>query len=55
MNYIGGIVMGALVIFNDEFLTISIENKDVFIETFKKGFPMEKLATLLELRNSPMA
>jgi uncharacterized protein len=39
--------MGALIIFNDEFLTISIENNDVFIETFKKGFPMERLATLL--------
>jgi uncharacterized protein (DUF342 family) len=39
--------MSALVIFFDEFLKISIENNEVFIETYKKGFPMEKLATLL--------
>lgn len=39
--------MSGLVIFFDEFLKISVENKDVFIETYKKGFPMEKLASLL--------
>lgn len=39
--------MCAMVIFYDEFLKISIENKDVFIETYKKGFPMEKLAAVL--------
>ncbi len=39
--------MGALVIFYDEFLKLSIDNHDVFIETYKKGFPVEKFAELL--------
>lgn len=39
--------MSSIVIFNDEYLCITIENKDVFVETFKKGFPMEKLPVLL--------
>ena len=42
--------MDTEVIFLDEFLKISVEGKNVFIETYKKGFPMEKLAALLERR-----
>ena len=43
----GGVCMSSIVIFNDEYLCITIENKDVFVETFKKDFPMEKLPFLL--------
>lgn len=39
--------MGSNVIYNDEFIKIFIVDNDVFIETFKKGFQMQKLAPLL--------
>jgi uncharacterized protein (DUF342 family) len=39
--------MSELVVYSDEFVKITIENHDVLLETFQKGFPMEKLSTFL--------
>lgn len=43
----GDDLMGVNVIYKDEFLSITEENKDVFVETFSKGFPSDQLASIL--------
>ncbi len=39
--------MGVVDVYSDEFLQITIENSIVYAETFKKGFPVEKLSAII--------
>jgi uncharacterized protein (DUF342 family) len=39
--------MSIVVIYNDEYLRISSENKDVYLETFRKGFEINQLSNIL--------
>jgi len=39
--------MGANIIYKDEYLAVIAENSDVFVETFKKGFPIDKISSIL--------
>ena len=40
--------MSIVVIYNDEYLRISSENKDVYLETFRKGFEINQLNILAQ-------
>lgn len=39
--------MSAVSIYKDEYIAITSENNDVFAETFKKGFPIDRMSSVL--------
>ncbi|HEX2946522.1 MAG TPA: FapA family protein [Clostridia bacterium] len=39
--------MAANIIYKDEYLAIAAENSDILVESYKKGFPMDKVSSIL--------